>query len=294
MSSVILSNVPATTSSERVKELVQFCGKIDTIDKIDDSSYKVVFAAPEALETALLLNGVILDGNPISVSKDPADTTAVPGAPATQNRDVPDSVATTVMPKESNGPHPSTTSSIDPEATTVALASQVPLENTSKPSPSMSSSPEPTPNAPIKDIEQEYKPKAAIFAEYLSQGYVLGDQALQKAIQFDSQKGYSSKFKSFLTNLDTKYHVQEKFAQEKSRAITSAGNAHLFEKKSKLDSTLDKYFAKAKSTTYGSKLHDFYLKGVSDVRDIHVEAKRLAEIKKSKAASPSASPSPAP
>lgn len=35
------------------------------------------------------------------------------------------------------------------------------------------------------DIDQEDKPKAAIAAEYLAHGYVLGDHIIQKAIEVD-------------------------------------------------------------------------------------------------------------
>ncbi|ODV59618.1 uncharacterized protein ASCRUDRAFT_37280 [Ascoidea rubescens DSM 1968] len=268
MSTVLLSNVATTTTSEQLRQFVEFCGKIDTIDKINDDTYKIVFVAPEASETALLLNGVVLEGKPVSVSVSSPiqkDNTA-----NNNNNDNLDN---------SNVPHSLTTSSIHPDATTVSLASQVPLQDSSK---SVSNNNSQATETPTTDIAQEYKPKSTIFAEYLSNGYVLGDQALQKAIQYDSQKGYSTKFRNFLSNLDSRYHVQDKFTQERTKAITSAENAHLFEKKSKLDLTFEKYFTRAKSTTYGSRLHDFYLKGVSDIKDIHEEAKRLAQIKSAK------------
>ncbi|GME94146.1 unnamed protein product [Ambrosiozyma monospora] len=63
---------------------------------------------------------------------------------------------------------------------------------------------------PSSDIPQEYKPKATIAAEYLAHGYVLGDQFLKKAVAYDQEKGYSTKFKSFLNNLDSKYQLQAK------------------------------------------------------------------------------------
>merc|ERR1711964_356423 len=60
------------------------------------------------------------------------------------------------------------------------------------------------------EITQEEKPRARIAAEYIAHGYVLGDQAIQKAIDLDTKHGVSNRFLSTLTNLDQKYHATDK------------------------------------------------------------------------------------
>merc|ERR1712144_142885 len=46
------------------------------------------------------------------------------------------------------------------------------------------------------EITQEEKPRARIAAEYIAHGYVLGDQAIQKAIDLDTKHGVSNRFLS--------------------------------------------------------------------------------------------------
>merc|ERR1712000_759987 len=96
------------------------------------------------------------------------------------------------------------------------------------------------------EITQEEKPHARIAAEYIAHGYVLGDQAIQKAIDLDTKHGVSNRFLSTLTNLDQKYHATEKAA----------------------------------GTPTGQKLVNFYTQSSKQVQDIHAEARRLADLKK--------------
>merc|ERR1711964_404210 len=96
------------------------------------------------------------------------------------------------------------------------------------------------------EITQEEKPRARIAAEYIAHGYVLGDQAIQKAIDLDTKHGVSNRFLSTLTNLDQKYHATEK----------------------------------ATGTPTGQKLVNFYTQSSKQVQDIHAEARRLADLKK--------------
>jgi hypothetical protein len=60
------------------------------------------------------------------------------------------------------------------------------------------------------NIAQEDKPRSAIIAEYLSHGYVIGDQAITNAIALDKKHGISSRFTSALTNFDQKYNATGK------------------------------------------------------------------------------------
>jgi hypothetical protein len=60
------------------------------------------------------------------------------------------------------------------------------------------------------EITQEEKPRSRIIAEYLAHGYVIGDQATQRAIDLDSKHGVSSRFLSTLNSIDQKYHATDK------------------------------------------------------------------------------------
>merc|ERR1712227_814784 len=110
------------------------------------------------------------------------------------------------------------------------------------------------------EITQEEKPRARIAAEYIAHGYVLGDQAIQKAIDLDTKHGVSNRFLSTLTNLDQKYHATDK-AKSVHTGLTS-------------------YFEKAAGTPTGQKLVNFYTQSSKQVQDIHAEARRLADLKK--------------
>merc|ERR1711981_979857 len=110
------------------------------------------------------------------------------------------------------------------------------------------------------EITQEEKPRARIAAEYIAHGYVLGDQAIQKAIDLDTKHGVSNRFLSTLTNLDQKYHATQK-ANNLLTGLTS-------------------YFEKAAGTPTGQKLVNFYTQSSKQVQDIHAEARRLADLKK--------------
>ncbi|ODV97831.1 hypothetical protein PACTADRAFT_30651, partial [Pachysolen tannophilus NRRL Y-2460] len=129
----------------------------------------------------------------------------------------------------------------------------------------------------MADVSQEDKPKSAIIAQYLSQGYVLSDQLVEKAVAFDKEHGYSTKFKDFLGNLDEKFHIQDKNNQ-----IVSDANErfHLEENLNKGKSSLESYFDRFKQDKYGSRIHKFYTDIVKDTKDVHEEARRLAELKK--------------
>lgn len=134
------------------------------------------------------------------------------------------------------------------------------------------------------DISQEEKPKAAILAQLLALGYKVSDDLIDRAVKIDNQKGYSTKFKSFLTDLDTKYfHTQD----PESHAAKKINKAHdllsslssTFQKLSYLQK-LQHYFDKASAHPYGLKVSDFYHLLSKEVTDVHKEAKRLYDLKK--------------
>lgn len=123
------------------------------------------------------------------------------------------------------------------------------------------------------EITQEEKPRSRIFAEYLAHGYVVGDAALQRAIELDSKHGVSTRFVSTLQGLDTKYHATD-------RAKTADQSYGITQRAGTLWGGLNSYFEKATNTPTGKKLVGFYTEGSRQVQDIHTEARRLAELKK--------------
>ncbi|XDG06178.1 hypothetical protein ABKA04_005793 [Annulohypoxylon sp. FPYF3050] len=123
------------------------------------------------------------------------------------------------------------------------------------------------------EITQEEKPRSRILAEYLAHGYVVGDAALQRAIELDHQHGVTNRFRETLINLDKKYHATERAkATDQSYGISTRANS--------LFSGLSSYFEKATSSPTGKKLVKFYTDGQRQVQDIHAEARRLADLKK--------------
>lgn len=123
------------------------------------------------------------------------------------------------------------------------------------------------------EITQEEKPRSRILAEYLAQGYVVGDAAIQRAIELDQKHGVTNRFVTTLQGLDAKYHAADRAkAADQSYKIT--------EKATSLFGGLSSYFEKASNTPTGKKLVGFYSEGSRQVQDIHTEARRLAELKK--------------
>ncbi|GIJ98708.1 hypothetical protein Aspvir_000827 [Aspergillus viridinutans] len=126
-----------------------------------------------------------------------------------------------------------------------------------------------------EDLEQEDKPKSRIVAEYLAHGYVISDNAIQQAIALDKKHGFSSRFTSALTNFDQKYHATDRAKGiDESYKITDKATSGW--------RGLQSYFEKALDTPSGRKLREFYAQTDKQVRDIHNEARRLAELKSGK------------
>ena len=114
-------------------------------------------------------------------------------------------------------------------------------------------------------------------AEYLAHGYVLTDSALQKAIALDNKHGVSNRFTSTLANFDSKYK-----ATDRARGIDSSYG--ISEKSGKAWAGLNSYFEKAMGTPTGQRVAAFYTQTDKQARDIHAEAKRLADLKSGKSA----------
>ncbi|KAJ9235480.1 hypothetical protein DTO271D3_8273 [Paecilomyces variotii] len=125
------------------------------------------------------------------------------------------------------------------------------------------------------ELDQEDKPRSRIIAEYLAHGYVVSDQAIQKAIALDQKHGISNRFTTALTNFDKKYQATERAkGLDESYKITDKATSGW--------KGLNSYFEKALGTPTGRKVRDFYVKTDKQVRDIHAEARRLADLKSGK------------
>lgn len=133
------------------------------------------------------------------------------------------------------------------------------------------------------ELTQEEKPRSRIIAEYLAHGYVIGDSAVQRAIDLDSKHGVSNRFLSTLQNLDAKYHATDKAKSvDQSYGVTQRTNSLL--------QGLTSYYEKAAGTPTGQRLVDFYTQTSRQVQDIHAEARRLADLKKQDTAGSSEKP----
>ncbi|KAI0144382.1 hypothetical protein GGR57DRAFT_482390 [Xylariaceae sp. FL1272] len=123
------------------------------------------------------------------------------------------------------------------------------------------------------EITQEEKPRSRILAEYLAHGYVVGDAALQRALELDHKHGVTTRFMNTLTQLDQKYHATDRAkAVDQSYGLTNRATS--------VWGGLSSYFEKASNTPTGQKLVKFYSDGSRQVQDIHTEAQRLKELKK--------------
>ncbi|KAI4184350.1 MAG: hypothetical protein L6R41_004806 [Letrouitia leprolyta] len=133
------------------------------------------------------------------------------------------------------------------------------------------------------DLSQEDKPRSRIVAEYLAHGYTISDNAIQRAIALDNKHGVSNRFTAALLNFDQKVK-----ATDRAKGIDASYG--ISEKASRGWAGLSSYFEKAVNTPTGQKLAAFYEQGDKQVREVHAEARRLADLKAGKS-SPGASSS---
>jgi len=123
------------------------------------------------------------------------------------------------------------------------------------------------------ELEQEDKPRSRIIAEYLAHGYVISDNAIERAIALDKQHGISNRFTATLKQFDTKFKATEKAQVVDAKLGVSDKAATGWR-------SLNTYFEKAIGTPTGQKLRQFYETGNKQVVDVHNEARHLADIKK--------------
>ena len=126
------------------------------------------------------------------------------------------------------------------------------------------------------DVAQEDKPRSRIAAEYLAHGYTLSDNVIQRALDLDTKHGVSNRFTAALTNFDNKYK-----ATEKAKGVDAKYG--VTEKTMGAWAGLNSYFEQALNTPTGQRVRSFYVQGDRQVRDVHNEARRLADLKSGKA-----------
>ncbi|KAI5949071.1 hypothetical protein KGF57_004901 [Candida theae] len=244
--SVIASNIPSHVAPAKVSEFFSFCGKVSDLVPLEDNGktkkYQVVFASPKAVSTALLLNDAELENSFIKVEEDLEITDgAKPLAP--QQGDIKDTLSGAVG---AGG------------AATGGGAENDSIKTGDK---------------TYDDVEQEEKPKYAILAQLLADGYVLSDPIIERGLEFDKKNGVSERFQSFITSLDKKYVHSQDPESTVNQQLQRAQNTFA-------SSGLQKYFDSAVNSPLGKRIHKYYQSLAGDVKDVHEEAVRLAKIKK--------------
>jgi len=128
-------------------------------------------------------------------------------------------------------------------------------------------------------IAQEDKPRSRIVAEYLAHGYTVSDNVISQAIALDKKHGFSSRFTGALTSFDTRVKATDtaKSVDTKYGVTDKAMSAW---------GGLNTYFEKALGTPTGQRIRQFYMEGDKQVRDVHNEARRLADLKSGKTNDP--------
>ncbi|BFZ53534.1 Protein vip1 [Savitreella phatthalungensis] len=129
------------------------------------------------------------------------------------------------------------------------------------------------------DVPQEQKPRTTIIAEYLSHGYVLGDSAVSKSMEFDKAHGISERFYSLLQSaqqraqeVDNKLKVTDKLQEADAKYnITQTAQ----QQASSLYASFQRYL----DTGAGNKVRSFYSDLVGSAMDVHSEARRLADLR---------------
>src|SRR5271170_5451677 len=134
----------------------------------------------------------------------------------------------------------------------VHVSSSIPLEGASTPPASSTPTPHHT------DFYQEDKPRTAVFAEYLSHGYTLTDQALQKAIDYDHKNGLSKRFYGILNSaIGTAQGVDQKFGV--TERATKVDEKYAIQGRAKATAGgFMRYFESALDTPTGKRVRTFY------------------------------------
>lgn len=245
MSSVTVSHVPDSVSAAKLQEFFAFCGLIESVTPLGPDG-----AGFSAYRVLFTLNKAL--STALLLNEAELDNVEI-------------SVAEDTLPsysESSNVPDVSEKKEVDNKVQHDSIS---------------------TGDVSYDDVPQEEKPKLAIFAQILAAGYNLSDKVIDKAVSIDQRNGFSTKFKSFLTDLDTKYFHTDDPQSSSSQGIGKAQSLlnSISESLQKLKylQALQGYFDKASASPYGAKVHSFYKQVSKEVRDVHEEAKRLNQIR---------------
>merc|ERR1712093_387466 len=138
------------------------------------------------------------------------------------------------------------------------------------------------------DIAQESKPRTAVIAEVLSHGYILGDKAIEKAIELDHSYGISARFLNFFkpltqqftekaSELNQQHHISEKAV---NAAKDTDAKLNVKDNVNKATQIGKQYYSSALQSPLGSKVSQFYTQTSKQVVDVHEEARRIANSRK--------------
>ncbi|KAJ3502875.1 hypothetical protein NLJ89_g8694 [Agrocybe chaxingu] len=148
-----------------------------------------------------------------------------------------------------------------------------------------------------RHIEQSDKPRAGIAAEYLAKGYVLSEQILHRAIEIDTKQGISKRFLDYFHSLDKSVgeralgHDQTVSGKVQATVDHATQQARAVDEQKGYTKIAHDYYTKALASPFGQKVASFYTNTTKQIRDIHEEARRIAEQEKAKheqASAPSA------
>ncbi|KAF9485892.1 hypothetical protein BDN70DRAFT_823224 [Pholiota conissans] len=132
-------------------------------------------------------------------------------------------------------------------------------------------------------FEQSDKPRAGIAAEYLAKGYELSDHILQRAIEIDSERGISKRFLTYIQNLDktvgekTLGPDQTLSAKLQTTVDQATQHARAVDEQKGFSKIAQDYYQKAIASPFGQKVKAFYTTTSKQVKDIHEEARRIAD-----------------
>jgi len=141
---------------------------------------------------------------------------------------------------------------------------------------------EETPHVPGSPLDQSDKPRAAIAAEYLAKGYKLSDNVLLRAIQYDNEKGISTRFLNYFQSLDVSIGAKalgpdQKISSKFTSTIqTATQHARTVDEQKGYTKVAGDYYARALSSSFGQRVRSFYTSTSKQIFDIHEEARRIA------------------
>jgi len=148
----------------------------------------------------------------------------------------------------------------------------------------------PGPDEHHHDIEQSDKPRAGIAAEYLSRGYNLSNNILERAIEMDNKQGISKRFLAYFKGLDKSvgHHTAGpgKTVSEQLQAGMNAATQHakVLDAQGGYSKSVHEYYSKAMASPLGHHVRKFYTTTSKQIVDIHEEARRISSQQKEKAA----------